>query len=63
MALLNQTTTMVIFNNFFYYKFCVLECGAGFTQKLEGMFKDIENSKEFGVCFKQVILLFILFFI
>ncbi|KAI1724436.1 cullin family domain-containing protein [Ditylenchus destructor] len=30
------------------------ECGAGFTQKLEGMFKDMEISKEFCATFKQV---------
>ncbi|KAI1716326.1 cullin family domain-containing protein [Ditylenchus destructor] len=29
------------------------ECGAGFTQKLEGMFKDMEISKEFCATFKQ----------
>uniref|UniRef100_A0A0N5A7K2 Cullin-4 n=1 Tax=Syphacia muris TaxID=451379 RepID=A0A0N5A7K2_9BILA len=29
------------------------ECGAGFTTKLEGMFKDIELSKDLVVAFKQ----------
>lgn len=29
------------------------ECGAGFTQKLEGMFKDMEISREFCNAFKQ----------
>ena len=29
------------------------ECGAGFTQKLEGMFKDMELSKELMLPFKQ----------
>ncbi|GMT32157.1 hypothetical protein PFISCL1PPCAC_23454 [Pristionchus fissidentatus] len=29
------------------------ECGAGFTQKLEGMFKDMEISKDLGVVFKK----------
>ncbi|VDM65096.1 unnamed protein product [Strongylus vulgaris] len=29
------------------------ECGAGFTQKLEGMFKDMELSKDLGVAFRN----------
>lgn len=29
------------------------ECGAGFTSKLEGMFKDMELSKDFVLAFKQ----------
>uniref|UniRef100_A0A1I7XUR6 Cullin-4 n=1 Tax=Heterorhabditis bacteriophora TaxID=37862 RepID=A0A1I7XUR6_HETBA len=29
------------------------ECGAGFTQKLEGMFKDMELSKDLAFAFKQ----------
>jgi cullin-4 len=29
------------------------ECGAGFTSKLEGMFKDMELSKDINVAFKQ----------
>uniref|UniRef100_A0A914UGW7 Cullin-4 n=1 Tax=Plectus sambesii TaxID=2011161 RepID=A0A914UGW7_9BILA len=29
------------------------ECGAGFTSKLEGMFKDMELSKDLAVAFKQ----------
>lgn len=29
------------------------ECGAGFTTKLEGMFKDIDLSKDLAVAFKQ----------
>ncbi|KAL3847408.1 hypothetical protein ACJMK2_018321 [Sinanodonta woodiana] len=29
------------------------ECGGGFTQKLEGMFKDMELSKDFMLAFKQ----------
>lgn len=29
------------------------ECGAGFTQKLEGMFKDVEMSKELGSAFRK----------
>uniref|UniRef100_F1KTC7 Cullin-4 n=1 Tax=Ascaris suum TaxID=6253 RepID=F1KTC7_ASCSU len=29
------------------------ECGAGFTTKLEGMFKDMELSKDLAVAFKQ----------
>ena len=30
------------------------ECGAAFTSKLEGMFKDMELSKDILVHFKQV---------
>lgn len=30
------------------------ECGAAFTSKLEGMFKDMECSKDFNLSFKQV---------
>jgi cullin-4 len=30
------------------------ECGAGFTSKLEGMFKDMELSKDLATAFKQV---------
>ena len=35
---------------------CVLfvECGGGFTSKLEGMFKDMELSKDIMLAFKQV---------
>lgn len=33
----------------------ILECGAAFTSKLEGMFKDMELSKDIMVQFKQVI--------
>lgn len=33
---------------------CVTECGAAFTSKLEGMFKDMELSKDVMVQFKQV---------
>jgi hypothetical protein len=29
------------------------ECGASFTLKLEGMFKDMELSKDINVAFKQ----------
>ncbi|RCN51280.1 cullin family protein [Ancylostoma caninum] len=32
------------------------ECGAGFTQKLEGMFRDMELSKDLGVAFRNVTL-------
>lgn len=32
----------------------VTECGAAFTSKLEGMFKDMELSKDVMVQFKQV---------
>jgi len=31
------------------------ECGGGFTSKLEGMFKDMELSKDIMVNFRQVI--------
>jgi Cullin family len=31
------------------------ECGGGFTSKLEGMFKDMELSKDINIAFKQVI--------
>ena len=34
-----------------------LECGASFTSKLEGMFRDMELSKDFMIQFKQVSLL------
>jgi len=33
---------------------CVVECGAAFTSKLEGMFKDMELSKDVMIQFKQV---------
>lgn len=33
----------------------VTECGGGFTSKLEGMFKDMELSKDIMVNFRQVI--------
>ena len=29
------------------------ECGAGFTSKLEGMFRDMELSKDINIAFKQ----------
>lgn len=32
----------------------ISECGAAFTSKLEGMFKDMELSKDIMVQFKQV---------
>lgn len=31
------------------------ECGGGFTSKLEGMFKDMELSKDINVAFRQVV--------
>ena len=34
----------------------VVECGAAFTSKLEGMFKDMELSKDIMSSFKQVII-------
>jgi len=33
---------------------CASECGGGFTSKLEGMFKDMELSKDIMVNFRQV---------
>ena len=30
------------------------ECGGGFTSKLEGMFKDMDLSKDINVAYKQV---------
>lgn len=30
------------------------ECGAAFTSKLEGMFKDMELSKDISLAFRQV---------
>lgn len=35
------------------------ECGGGFTSKLEGMFKDMELSKDINIAFKQVSIVFI----
>ena len=35
------------------------ECGPGFTSKLEGMFKDMELSKDIMLAFKQVICLYL----
>lgn len=43
----------------FVFFFCVTECGAAFTSKLEGMFKDMELSKDVMVQFKQVPLAFV----
>ena len=31
------------------------ECGGGFTSKLEGMFKDIDLSKDIMTSFRQVL--------
>lgn len=36
--------------------FSNIECGAAFTSKLEGMFKDMELSKDIMIQFKQVLL-------
>lgn len=38
---------------------CVPECGAAFTSKLEGMFKDMELSKDIMVQFKQASCVFV----
>lgn len=38
---------------------CVPECGAAFTSKLEGMFKDMELSKDIMVQFKQASRVFV----
>ncbi len=35
-------------------KISISECGAGFTSKLEGMFKDMELSKDIMSSYKQV---------
>lgn len=40
----------------------LVECGAAFTSKLEGMFKDMELSKDIMVQFKQVLKAFIFFY-
>lgn len=37
------------------------ECGGGFTSKLEGMFKDMELSKDINIAFKQVRKIIILY--
>lgn len=37
------------------------ECGPGFTSKLEGMFKDMELSKDIMLAFKQVSIYSILY--
>ena len=37
-----------------YLCFFVSECGANFTSKLEGMFKDMELSKEMMGSFREV---------
>ncbi len=39
------------------------ECGGAFTSKLEGMFKDMELSRDINVAFKQVIYVFSIYFI
>jgi len=39
--------------SFFFFH---IECGAAFTSKLEGMFKDMELSKDIMIQFKQVLL-------
>lgn len=36
-----------------YHAVLIIECGAGFTQKLEGMFKDIDISQDFIKSFKE----------
>ncbi len=41
---------------------CLVECGAAFTSKLEGMFKDMELSKDVMVQFKQVMIALIALF-
>ena len=35
------------------------ECGANFTNKLEGMFKDIDLSKEAMVCIRAIIFVYL----
>lgn len=39
---------------FFFISSCFLECGNIFTSKLEGMFKDMELSKDIMSAFEQV---------
>lgn len=45
---------MLVCNCGIFALICVTECGAAFTSKLEGMFKDMELSKDVMVQFKQV---------
>lgn len=45
---------MLLCNCGIFVLICVTECGAAFTSKLEGMFKDMELSKDVMVQFKQV---------
>jgi len=45
----------------FQQTFFFVECGAAFTSKLEGMFKDMELSKDIMVQFKQVMISFFYF--
>ena len=37
----------------FDFLVCTSECGGGFTSKLEGMFKDMELSRDIMLAFKQ----------
>jgi len=39
---------------YYYYCYCDAECGSGFTNNLEGMFKDIEVSKDVMAAFNSV---------
>jgi hypothetical protein len=54
-VLQNQTTVSQKLSCMEYFVFT--ECGSGFTVKLEGMFKDMELSKDIMLAFKQVCLI------
>ncbi|VDM10103.1 unnamed protein product [Wuchereria bancrofti] len=49
----NIAASFVVLASKNYQKFSFTECGAAFTTRLEGMFKDMEVSKDLGVSFKQ----------
>lgn len=57
---LSYTYEIFTFNCILLFFFA--ECGAAFTSKLEGMFKDMELSKDVMVQFKQVIVSFFVVF-
>lgn len=46
----NEVSFLFVFLFFLF----LAECGAAFTSKLEGMFKDMELSKDIMIHFKQV---------
>ncbi len=53
---LNLNKVRNIFNHkiIFIFEFLFTECGNVFTSKLEGMFKDMELSKDIMTAFEQV---------